>query len=102
MRQLSPSVVFGAVLLFFVPAPVQGQLYYDGNLANVEAVNPEIGLTWDDDLPVTESAMKTRLQTLFELELRNIGISISTDASNILDVDLVVLTCPQEWYHILC
>ena len=88
MRRLSGPVMLGAALLFVITGPIQGQ---DELLAGLGAVNAQIRLIWDDDLPGSESATKERLQTLFESELRRVGIAISEEAPAFLNLRLIVL-----------
>ena len=90
MRFLSPAALLGLSLLFVIPGPIQGQFDAE-SLAELGAVDAQIYLSWDDDLPGSESVMVARLQTIFELELRKASISVSTEAINFLGITLVLL-----------
>ncbi len=61
-------------------------------LAGVDSVDAEIDLMWDARIPnLNEDATRSRLQTVFELELRQRGIIVSKLAPNYLAVSLTML-----------
>jgi len=61
-------------------------------LAGVDSVDAEVNLTWDAGTPnIDESTTRSRLQTVFELELRQRGIAVSKAAPNYLTVALTTL-----------
>ena len=61
-------------------------------LASVDSVDAEINLTWAAGIPnEDQNTMRSRLQTVFELELRQRGVRVSKSASNVLIISLVTL-----------
>ena len=80
------------VILLLVGPQVTAQETTDSVLAGVDSVDARIALTWDARIPnLVESTVRSRLQTVFELELRQRGIVVSTGASNYLTISLTVL-----------
>lgn len=62
-------------------------------LAGVDSVDARVSLTWDKRIPsLDESTVRSRLQTVFELELRQRGIVVSTGAFNYLNVSVTTLS----------
>lgn len=61
-------------------------------LAAIDSVDAQINLTWDTDITrLSENTVRSRLQTVLELELRRNDIVVATAAPNFLNVDLVLL-----------
>jgi len=85
-----------ALLLLFAPLSglqrVRAQTPAAAILAGVDSVDAEIDLTWDARIPnLSEDATRSRLQTVFELELRQRGIIVSKSAPNLLTVSFAML-----------
>lgn len=60
-------------------------------LAGVGSVEAQILLTWDEEIPdLSEDMIKSRLQTVFELELRQNRIIVTEGADDLLSIVLVV------------
>jgi hypothetical protein len=61
-------------------------------LAGVDSVDARVLLTWDDDIDrLSEETVRSRLQTVLELTLRQNDIKIAPSARNYLEVSFVVL-----------
>lgn len=73
-------------------SPLRGQATNPAALVGVDSVDAQVNLTWDRRLTQPdEETTRSRLQTLFELELRKHGIVVSTGASNFLNMDFTSL-----------
>jgi len=80
------------VALLLVSPQLAAQKKSYAVLAGVDSVDARISLTWDKRIPnLDESTVRSRLQTVFELELRQRGIVVSTGASNYLNASLTTL-----------
>ncbi len=93
-----PSHLRIALALLLLVAPLSGlqrakaQTPAAAILAGVDSVDVEIDLTWDARIPnLTENETRSRLQTVFELELRQRGIIVSKLAPNLLTVSFAML-----------
>ena len=84
-----------ALLLLVLLGDLRGakaQRPADAILAGVDSVDAEISLKWDAKIPnLNEDVIRSRLQTVFELELRQRGIIVSKLAPNYLTVSLTML-----------
>jgi len=79
-------------MLLLVGPQVGAQKSPDAVLAGVDSVDAQVALTWDARVPnLDENTVRSRLQTVFELELRQRGILVSTGADNYLTVALTLL-----------
>jgi hypothetical protein len=80
------------VVFLLVGPQVTAQTKGDAVLAGVDSVDAQVALTWDKRIPnLDENTVRSRLQTVFELELRQRGIVVSTGADNYLTVALTLL-----------
>jgi hypothetical protein len=80
------------VILLLVGPQVMAQMATDAVLAGVDSVDAHVALTWDARIPnLDERTVQSRLQTVFELELRQRGIVVSTGARSYLVASLTVL-----------
>lgn len=72
--------------------PLTAQTVSSTALSAVDSVNAQIVLTWHDDIRgPDENTVRSRLQTLFELELRKHGLIVSADALGYLEIGFVLL-----------
>ena len=78
--------------LLFLAAPSEAQSPSEVPiLAGVGSVEAQILLTWDEEIPnLSENTIKSRLQAVFELELRRNLIIVTEGADNLLNIVLVV------------
>ena len=78
--------------LLFLAAPSEAQSLSEVPiLAGVDSVEAQILLSWDEEIPnISENAIKSRLQTVFEMELRRNLIIVTEGADNLLNIVLVV------------
>src|ERR1051325_2894121 len=84
------SALLLPVLLLVSPATTQQPA--PNVLAGVDSVDAQIALTWGSRIPgLEEATVRSRLQTVFELELRERGIVVTRAARNYLIVALTVL-----------
>lgn len=61
-------------------------------LRGVDSVDARVVLTWDEQLSQpNEATIKSRLQTVLELELRRLGIVLSLKAPNYLEMRITVV-----------
>ncbi len=89
--RLRVTALLETVLLLVGPQAT-AQTKTDAVLAGVDSVDARVALTWDKRIPnLDENTVQSRLQTVFELELRQRGIVVSADARNYLTVSLTTL-----------
>ncbi|SRR6266550_2900614 len=89
-RVFGLSTLLLAVLSLVSPATAQRPAA--GILAGVDSVDAQIALTWGSGIPrLEEATVRSRLQTVFELELRERGIVVTKAAPNYLILSLTVL-----------
>lgn len=67
-----------------------------GSLAGVDSVYATIIIELDDDLGLNQKMLRSRLLTVFQLELRKYGVPISADPHNYLTITLVALEATLE------
>lgn len=72
-------------------AALEAQVMEDSVLAGIDTVDARIYITWDDRLTAREEETKSRLQTVFELELRKARLPVSRNAPNFLTMEIVLL-----------
>ena len=78
--------------LLFLAAPSEAQSPSEVPiLAGVDSVGAQILLSWDEEIPnISENTIKSRLQTVFEMELGRDLIIVTEGADNLLNIVLVV------------
>lgn len=75
------------------PRPVEAQEPATAVLAGVDSVDAEVKLTWDAGIVgLDEGTTRSRLQTVYELELRQRGLIVSKGAPNVLAIYLTLLS----------
>jgi len=91
-RQLLLPIVMWFCFAPTTPASAVSQESSPDILAGVDSVDAEVVLTWPEQLTQLDKATtESRLQTVFQLELRKNGIVVSAGAVNYLNLELTLL-----------
>ena len=83
-------IVLGLTVILATAQPALGQYNQNDLLAGLDSIGARVGLTWDEDLPLDERATGSRLQAVFELELRAHGIPVAREHSPELVLSLIL------------
>ena len=87
---------FAVVASLALPTAVVAQTTEDSVLAGVRAVDAKVELTWDSRIKdILESQVQVQMEQRYTLELRKLGIQVSSLAPNELVCTVLVKVVPE-------